>query len=89
MIYFNLKNKKNIIFIIIIVVFLLSYIVSSKTIYGEWLVTDWGSVVGEKRIDSIDDLEGNGITISNNTVNVGEENDDPYLYIDTNDAKYL
>ena len=55
--YYSLfKNKKRIITCIaVIMILLFSYIISSKIIYDEWFVTDWGSVEGEKRIESIGD----------------------------------
>ena len=89
--YYSLfKNKKRIITCIaVIMILLFSYIISSKIIYDEWFVTDWGSVEGEKRIESIDCLEGHGMYISDNTINIDSENKDPYFFIEANDVRYL
>ena len=72
-------------FLIIIIGLLFAYEYSIKEVYGEWKIDDWGTVEGEKVIDSLADIQGEDVIIEGNTITVTPENIDPKIYIDSID----
>ena len=75
-------QKKIYYILLVVVAILFSYEYSIKTIYGEWYIQDWGTEDGEYRIDSITELDGEDVTITDDTIVISPENEDPKIYID-------